>query len=145
MRVLFVLVITLLAAPASWTYPSFSHPLPHRSLIYFAPTNDAHVKQFILETLINECELEDRDLVTLVITADGFTSPRWMKHEFDLKSLFTAYEVEPDSHTAILIGKDGGEKLRWGKKTDWELIKHVIDDMPMRQREMTTQVSPCSA
>lgn len=145
MRVLFVLVITLLAAPASWTYPSFSHPLPHRSLIYFAPTNDAHVKQFILETLINECELEDRDLVTLVITADGFTSPKWMKHEFDLTSLFTAYQIEPDSHTAILIGKDGVEKLRWGKKTDWEHVKQTIDVMPMRRYEKAKKVSPCSA
>ncbi|TMX31785.1 DUF4174 domain-containing protein [Vibrio sp. Hep-1b-8] len=142
---IFLLLAALLFGPMAWGYPAYSHPMPHRSLIYFAPTNDSHVKQFVLESLINECELEERDLVTLVVTADGFTSPAWMKEEFDLPALFDAYKVKPDSHTIILLGKDGGEKRRWDKKTDWELVKHIIDLMPMRQSEMATKVSPCSA
>lgn len=145
MRILMLFIMILLSAPLSWGYPSYVAPLSHRSLIYFAPTKDAHVTQFILETLINECELEDRDLVTLVITADGFTSPKWMKHQFDSQALFSAYKVERNRHTVILIGKDGGEKRRWGKETDWQRVKHAIDGMPMRQREMAKRLSPCSA
>ena len=59
--------------------------------------------------------------------------------------MFRVYDVEPGTHTAILIGKDGSEKLRWGKETDWENIKQTIDLMPMRQYEMEQRQSPCSA
>ncbi len=145
MRTAFLLIISMLVSPLGWTYPTYSGEWSHRSVIYFAPTNDEHVKQFLLETLINECELQDRDLITLVVTEDGFSMPKWVKHEFNLEALFTLYDIKPGSHTAILIGKDGGEKLRWGKNTDWEHVKQTIDVMPMRQYEMAKKTSPCSA
>ncbi|TFH92627.1 DUF4174 domain-containing protein [Vibrio ouci] len=145
MRSAFVFTIALLYSVTAWTYPAYSSHWQHRSVIYFAPTKDDHVKQFLLETLINDCELQERDLVTLVVTEDGFTDPVWVKYEFNLSALFDVYKVKPGSHTAVLIGKDGTEKLRWGKQTNWELIKHTIDIMPVRQYEMATQGSPCSA
>ncbi|MEX0334804.1 DUF4174 domain-containing protein [Vibrio tubiashii] len=145
MRAALLFTIALLNSTMSWAYPSYSAEWSHRSVIYFAPTNDEHVKQFLLETLINECELQDRDLITLVVTEDGFSMPKWVKHEFNLKALFNMYDVKPGSHTAVLIGKDGGEKLRWGKQTDWEHVKQTIDVMPMRRYEMAQKVSPCSA
>ncbi|MEZ9269533.1 DUF4174 domain-containing protein, partial [Vibrio splendidus] len=43
-----------------------------------------------------------------------------------------------------LIGKDGKEKHRWNGKTDWNLITNIIDEMPMRQKEMQRQSSRCS-
>ncbi|MCG9595805.1 DUF4174 domain-containing protein [Vibrio sp. Isolate25] len=142
----FILVLLLVQSIGlAWSYPAHSHKWSHRSVIYFAPTNDEHVKQFLLETLINECELSDRDIITLVITQDGFTIPSWVKNEFNLLSMFRAYGIEPGTHTAILIGKDGSEKLRWGKETDWENIKQTIDLMPMRQHEIKRRPSPCSA
>jgi len=36
----------------------------------------------------------------------------------------------------VLVGKDGGEKLRRGAAVDIDEIFSVIDAMPMRQREM---------
>ncbi len=92
-----------------------------------------------------ECELKDRDVVTLVITEDGFTVPNWVRDEFNLSGMFHVYGVTPGEHTAVLVGKDGTEKLRWGKKTNWESIKQTIDLMPMRQYEMKQGSSPCSA
>lgn len=145
MRSVLLLSIALLYSATAWTYPAYSSHWQHRSVIYFAPTKDDHVKQFLLETLINDCELQERDLVTLVVTEDGFTDPVWVKYEFNLSALFDVYKVKPGSHTAVLIGKDGTEKLRWGKQTNWELIKETIDIMPVRQYEMTTKNSPCSA
>ncbi|KJY84014.1 hypothetical protein TW81_06750 [Vibrio galatheae] len=145
MRAAILVVISLLVCPLSWGYPSYSAHWSHRSVIYFAPTNDEHVKQFLLETLMNECELQDRDLVTLVVTADGYSMPKWVKEEFNLQALYSVYNVAPHSHTAVLIGKDGGEKLRWGKRTDWEQVIETIDVMPMRKVEMAQKVSPCSA
>ncbi|MFM2587081.1 DUF4174 domain-containing protein [Vibrio sp. TBV020] len=145
MRSVLLLGIVLLFSSSAWAYPAHSAHWSHRSVIYFAPTNDDHVKRFLLEALINECELQDRDLITLVVTEDGFTDPIWVKHEFNLTALFEVYEVKSGSHTAVLIGKDGSEKLRWGKQTDWDHVKATIDVMPMRQHEMASKSSPCSA
>ena len=145
MRAALLFTIALLNSTMSWAYPSYSAEWSHRSVIYFAPTNDEHVKQFLLETLINECELQDRDLITLVVTEDGFSMPKWVKHEFNLKALFNMYDVKPGSHTAVLIGKDGDVKMRWGKKTDWKKGKQTIDLMPLRRQERTSTLSPCSA
>jgi hypothetical protein len=38
--------------------------------------------------------------------------------------------------TVILIGKDGGEKIRQGSSVDLKEIFAIIDAMPMRQQEM---------
>lgn len=145
MRVLILMLLSTLFSATSMAYPAYSSQWSHRSVIYFAPSNDEYVKQFLRETLINECELQDRDLVTMVVTEDGFTQPKWVKFEFNLAELFAVYDVVPGSHTAVLIGKDGSEKLRWEKSTDWNNVKQVIDRMPMRKQEMARKTSPCSA
>nr|WP_319556433.1 DUF4174 domain-containing protein [uncultured Vibrio sp.] len=139
-----ILILLLgLVSPSAFSYPSYSQYWPHRSLLFFAPENDARVKQFLLETLMNECELEERDVVTLVITEDGFTFPKGIKEELDLSGLSEKYDVKKGEYTAILLGKDGLEKYRWGAETDWQFINELIDEMPMRKQEMQSQSSPC--
>ncbi|WP_047049521.1 DUF4174 domain-containing protein [Vibrio mexicanus] len=145
MRAVILFAVSLVVSPLSWSYPSYSSHWEHRSIIYFAPTNDEYVEQFLLETLMKECELEDRDLITLVVTADGDSMPKWVKDEFNLEGLYNMHGVAPYSHTAVLIGKDGGEKLRWSKSTDWQQVIETIDSMPMRKAEMAKSVSRCSA
>ncbi|CAK4073735.1 hypothetical protein NL53_18565 [Vibrio variabilis] len=145
MRVLLLTMLMFGFVQTTLAYPAHSEKWAHRSVIYFAPTNDEHVKQFLLETLMIECELAERDVVTLVITEDGFTVPSWVREEFNLSGMFHIYDVVPGEHTAVLVGKDGMEKLRWGKKTNWDSIKSTIDKMPLRQYEMAQNASPCSA
>lgn len=145
MRSLMVFLLVAMNCSLALAYPAHSEKWSHRSVIYFAPTQDEYVKQFLLESLMIECELKDRDVVTLVITEDGFTVPNWVRDEFNLSGMFHVYGVTPGEHTAVLVGKDGTEKLRWGKKTNWESIKQTIDLMPMRQYEMKQGSSPCSA
>lgn len=41
--------------------------------------------------------------------------------------------------TGILIGKDGGEKLRWDSVITTDKLFGVIDAMPMRKEEMKRQ------
>lgn len=145
MRCMLLVLLTMALSTPAWSYPSHHGFWSHRSVIYFAPSHDKHVEQFLLETLINQCELDDRDLITLVITEDGFTTPSWVEEYFDTKSLFTIFEVKQGSHTTLLIGKDGDVKMRWGKKTDWKKVKQTIDLMPLRRQERTSTLSPCSA
>ncbi|WP_428775561.1 DUF4174 domain-containing protein [Vibrio sp.] len=126
-------------------YPQYADDWSHRSVMYFAPTKDQHVQQFIKESLINQCELDDRDVVTVVVTQDGFTFPSWVKAYFDIEWLFDVYRVNSEEHVAILIGKDGTEKKRWNLKTDWQELSTLIDAMPLRKRETKGRVSPCKA
>lgn len=69
---LLVILLSCILSSTAFGYPAHSKYWPHRSVLYFAPENDEYVKQFLLETLMNECELEDRDVVTLVITEQGY-------------------------------------------------------------------------
>jgi hypothetical protein len=43
----------------------------------------------------------------------------------------------------VLIGKDGGEKLRVNNIPDLQTIYAVIDGMPMRGREMSADPGRC--
>ncbi|MDP2572390.1 DUF4174 domain-containing protein [Vibrio penaeicida] len=141
---LLILVVIIICSASLHSYPAHQSHWTHRSILYFAPSEDEYVKQFLLETLTNECALKTRDIVTLVMTQDGFTAPRWLQREFDVAKLAKLYRVDKQSHTAILIGKDGEEKYRWGKITDWAFINQLIDSMPMRKQEMKEKSNPCS-
>ena len=46
------------------------------------------------------------------------------------------FHVGQDNFTVILIGKDGGEKLRSQTPVTMERLMKVIDAMPMRQKEV---------
>ncbi len=140
----YIIVLTLLTSAWALAYPNYGQQWPHRSVIYFAPTQDKHVEQFKLDTLLNDCALTDRDVITIIITQDGYTKPDWVEKQFDLAALFSLYRVNPNEHTAILIGKDGAEKMRWGKRIDWKKVKQAIDNIPQRQREMKNKQDPCS-
>ena len=139
-------LIMSLTINSTFAYPVYSHSkvLPHRSVIYFAPTEDSVVKDFLNEVLINNCQLDERDVVVMVIAESGYTVPTWLNEEFNLKAVTNSYQIPKGSHTAVLIGKDGKEKHRWNGKTDWNLLTNLIDEMPMRQQEMQRQNSRCS-
>ena len=74
MRYFLGMMLLVISTHYSFAYPVHSGQWTHRSVIYFAPSNDEHVKQFLLESIINDCNLEERDIVTLVITEDGYTA-----------------------------------------------------------------------
>jgi hypothetical protein len=46
------------------------------------------------------------------------------------------YGVSEEETTMILVGKDGGDKLRTSEIVDLEQIFSLIDTMPMRRQEM---------
>lgn len=126
------------------SFPNSEHAWSHRSIIYFSPQRDEYVERFLLEALMNECDLNNRDIVTLVITEDGDSEPPWVKEHFDLGVLFNLFQIHSQQHTAVLIDKDGQEKLRWGKKTDWQTLKQVIDNTDLGKQEKNRQKDPCS-
>ena len=53
------------------------------------------------------------------------------------------FHVAPEDFTAILLGKDGGEKYRSRKPISFGKLRDTIDSMPMRQQERKGTVTHC--
>ncbi len=96
----------------------------NRVLILFAPNpkDPALLAQLdILETA--RADLRERDMIVLRDTAVNKPST-WRRR------------VKPNGFEAVLIGKDGGIKLRSDRPVSMQDLSGLIDEMPMRQQEM---------
>ncbi len=99
-------------------------PSPHRLVVVVAETNDPRATQ--QHTLLEQDTegLRERDVVVQDIT------PEVARHRPELGvSSKVAFEV-------LLVGKDGGVKLRRQTPVAASEIAALIDTMPMRQQEM---------
>lgn len=134
----------ILISGSALSYPVDSLHWNHRSILFFAPEKDRYVQEFIKQTLMNDCLLEERDIKTVIITHDGFNQPADVFSPEDIRFLEKKYNISQGTHTAILIGKDGLEKYRWGEVTNWSYLTELIDKMPLRQQEMAFRPSRCS-
>ena len=59
------------------------------------------------------------------------------------QQLLSEFGIGANSFSVVLIGKDGGEKLRVNAVPDLQSIYAVIDGMPMRGREMRADPDRC--
>lgn len=57
--------------------------------------------------------------------------------------LVSGFGLDANSFSVVLIGKDGGEKLRVNDVPDLQAVYAVIDGMPMRGREMSNDPGRC--
>ncbi len=93
---------------------------PVRKLLIFGPTQPQYEKQiFLLKQ--DSAGMAERDLVVVTVADD---------------QLIRKYRVAPNQFFLILVGKDGGEKLRSVEPVKLDTIFRLIDSMPMRQTEM---------
>ena len=79
----------------------------------------------------------DRDLMVVSVFTEGeshLDGKRITNRSAD--RLRNRYWDESDTFTFILLGKDGGVKIRAGEIVEIEQLFGRIDSMPMRQREM---------
>ena len=59
------------------------------------------------------------------------------------RRLMGQYAIGDNAFSVLLIGKDGGEKLRVDEVPDLQAIYAVVDGMPMRSREMAADPGRC--
>lgn len=99
-------------------------------------SNETYQKQ--LEELYEEPEgLKDRRLVIYTILPERFRSDQGDNKEWEESSkLYTTYKRSDASFEILLIGLDGGVKLRQDKILSNEKLFARIDRMPMRQAEL---------
>lgn len=96
----------------------------NRPIVVFADTEaDPRFQQQIDALLQGEAEMLDRDVVVLTDTDPAAGSPLRTK-------------LRPRGFQLVLIGKDGGVKLR--KPFPWSVreLSRSIDKMPLREREI---------
>jgi hypothetical protein len=110
----------------------------NRLLFLFAEdANDPLFKNLQNQIMAQKAEVDDRDLIVFELPATGparmGTTPL-DRQQAD--SIRTHFEIPSNTFSLILVGKDGGIKLKREDRVDLSEVFGLIDSMPMRQREM---------
>lgn len=117
--------------------PLARHQWQDRILLLFGPDQSAAMLQEQLAALQDlSADLEDRNLLIYKISPKEVFGP---KDKLDAETahwFYEKYRVNEAQFCLILIGKDGGEKLRKKTLTPPKDIFALIDSMPMRRSEM---------
>lgn len=116
-----------------------------RPLLVFAPTDaDPRLTETLNRIEATRCAFEGRDMVLgRILTTGTSTLDGQAIDAGERQRLVTRFGVGADDFAVLLIGKDGGEKLRFTDLPDLQAIYTVIDGMPMRQGEMRTDTEGC--
>ncbi len=110
----------------------------HRLLLLFAPNgDDPLLKQIHSELIARKVEVDDRDLVIFhVFEQEPSRMNSTLLNPETVESIRNRFAAPRNRFTLILVGKDGGIKLKRSRRTDLKDIFALIDSMPMRQNEM---------
>jgi len=101
------------------------HRWKNRLILLFASgENDQAVEEQKRLLEAEKSAVDERDLLVFVFNSG------------DGESLRERYAVDEEKTTLLLVGKDGGVKLREAAPIEPNLIFALIDTMPMRQSEM---------
>ena len=116
----------------------------NRLIVISAPSSDDRWLQEQVGLLSGQSEgIVDRDLRLVVILEQGPSridgSPLCEK---SVKEYKTRLGISMEKFQVLLIGKDGGVKLRSSGPVSAERFYSLIDAMPMRQREMLESSDP---
>ena len=116
-----------------------------RPLLLFAPTeSDPRLVETMRRIEASRCDFVDRDMVIGRIVTDGTsTLDGHVLGTNQAQLLMSKFGISTDSFSMVLIGKDGGEKLRVADVPDLQAIYDVIDGMPMRARETSADPRRC--
>ena len=130
-----LLVSAPLAPAMASDDPMAAYLWKDRPIIVFAPSKyDERLLDQIGRFSMHRKEYRDRDVKVIRIggvsmQVDGSGVPH-------APVLREKYGVPRDQFAVILVGKDGGEKLRVSEPTDPRVFYDLIDTMPMRQEEI---------
>ena len=110
----------------------------NRLLFLFAPQrSDRFFSDLRNEIMANKNEVEDRDLVVFEILESEPSFMNYVSLDAQLAAeLRKKFDTLTGRFTVILVGKDGGVKLKRDETVGLAAVFGLIDSMPMRQNEM---------
>ncbi len=108
-----------------------------RVLLIFAPKPDDPQLEIQLRTLNEHAPAaSERDLIPIALPYQSPSPTPTTLSPAEADRLRRSLAIPPADFTVILLGKDGGEKLRSSKPLTIDHLNAIIDAMPMRQDEM---------
>ena len=116
-----------------------------RPLLLFAPRDsDPRLVETLSRIEASRCDFVSRDMVLGLVVAEGNSTLDGQAIDAgQSRRLADQFGIGDNAFSVLLIGKDGGEKLRVDEVPDLRTIYAVIDGMPMRSREMGTDPGRC--
>lgn len=112
------------------------HRWQDRVILLFAHSEqEKDLKKQLQDLEADSAGLKDRDLVIYRIIRNGVVVDKKLNREKSIQ-LQERYNIDSPHFKIILIGKDGGEKVRQYKPITREELFAIIDGMPMRRAEM---------
>ena len=128
---------TIMAVQQGPTLDLASYRWENRLVLIFASTtNDATLQEQLHTFGWRDPEVVDRDLILgyFPITEIGSFGGEPIAASAGA-ALREKFDIAADSFTVLLIGKDGGVKMRSATPLTADKIFATIDSMPMRQQE----------
>jgi hypothetical protein len=114
-----------------------------RVLLIFAPKPDDPQLEIQLRTLAEHAPaVSQRDLIAIALPYANPSPTSTTLSAAEANHLRRQFDIPPTTFAVLLIGKDGGEKLRASHPLSIDRLNTTIDAMPMRQQEMRTRPSP---
>lgn len=121
----------------------------YRPVLVFAPSTTPAFLQQMRNLAQGGVSMHERNVITVPILLHPDNKP-WgvlFNGNFDIGEMSAGeqaaarrrFHIRPNDFTVILIGKDGGEKLRSHTPISLDTLRSTIDAMPMRQEEMRSK------
>jgi Domain of unknown function (DUF4174) len=109
----------------------------NRVLLVFAPDVDSTLCLRQHEMLLDaKPGLNEHDVVVISVLKDIVSTKERPAAPVSADALRDAYDVLPHDFRVVLIGKDGGVKLRQDEPISMANLFALIDSMSMRKQEM---------
>lgn len=111
----------------------------YRPILIFAPEGDPRLRHQVETLRLHRTDLIERQIMLVAFLhkyagqVDREIITFLNQQETPLRKRF---HINEDDFAVIVIGKDGGEKLRSNKLLTFETLRDTIDSMPMRQQEV---------
>ncbi len=136
LALLFMSSLALAQTPSSPTTLAQLHD-NFRPLLLFARSPDDPSLLAQLHKLKDSAPgLHERDVLLIAIPFHTPAPTDVSLTPADAAEARRRFHLAPIDFTVILLGKDGGEKLRSSKPLSFDKLRGAIDSMPMRKEEM---------
>lgn len=109
----------------------------NRLLLLVDATRDTDaLKSQLNELTSNKEALRERDLLIFLLTPNAVYTSDGNPSKLKAKTIYGSFDIPSGFAGTLLIGKDGGAKLKEAFEVSAQEIFDLIDSMPMRRREM---------
>ncbi|MCO5733723.1 DUF4174 domain-containing protein [Rhizobium sp. SSA_523] len=135
-KALLALAIILAGSSEGYAMDSLStYAWKNRVLLLFAEAGSAKLEEQVAALKRQAADLEERDMVVLHVGADKVTPIYGNGPGSDAAQIRSDAESGGTSFEVVLVGKDGGIKLRSPDIVSEVELFDLIDRMPMRRAE----------